>query len=178
MMVSRHPRTRLLAAVECIWHHESSDTATHGRERVLPYGRFQVVVNLSIQSAVVSGPRAHHVVIDTARISHAMGVVFGPAAARAFFDEPALDFQDRSVPLALVWGRKASQLVDRLGSEISARRRLDILEAALVETWSTRGSSRPTIHPAVGYALQAFQNFPHIKTVAEVSREIGWSRRW
>jgi len=30
----------------------------------------------------------------------------------------------------------------------------------------------------VTYALRAFQNSPHVKSVADVSREIGWSRRW
>jgi AraC-like DNA-binding protein len=145
---------------------------------VLPDGRFQVVLNLSAGTAAVSGLRSHHVVIDTARLSHVMGVVFRSAAARPFFEEPALDFYDRSVPLALVWGPTASQLVDRLRSETSARRRLAILEAALVEISSKSDRRRLTVQPAVRYALRAFQTFPHIKSVADVSREIGWSRRW
>jgi AraC-like DNA-binding protein len=144
----------------------------------LPDGRFQVVLNLSSGAATVSGLRSHHVVIDAARVSHVMGVVFRPAAARRFFDGPALDFYDRSVPLALVWGPQATQLVDRLRIETSARRRLAILEAALVEISSTRERRRLDAHPAVMYALQAFHNSPHIKRVADVSREIGWSRRW
>src|SRR5437660_326810 len=131
MTLSRHPSARLLAAVECIWHHDRPDTGARGRERVLPDGRFQVVLNLSTGATAVSGLRSHHVVIDTARVSHVMGVVFRPAAARPFFEEPALDFYDRSVPLALVWGPTVIQLVDRLRSETSARARLDILEAAL-----------------------------------------------
>ena len=177
-MLTRPPSARLLAAAECIWHHESSHTGPHGRECVLPDGRFHVVLNLSAGAAAVSGPRSHHVVIDTAGASHVMGVVFRPAAARPFFEEPARDFYDRSVPLPLVWGPKATQLVDRLRSEVSAPRRLAILEAALIEIWSKSDRRRVTVHPAVKYALQAFQNSPHIKSVAEVSREIGWSRRW
>ncbi len=112
MILGRHPSARLLAAVECIWHHESPDSGAHGRKGVLPDGRFQVVLNLSAGAAAVSGLRSHSVVIDTAGVSHVMGVVFRPAAARPFFEEPALDFYDRSLPLALVWGPKASQLVD------------------------------------------------------------------
>jgi AraC-like DNA-binding protein len=178
MILSRHPCARLSAAIESIWHYESSDTEVHGRERVLPDGRFQVALNLSGRAAAVSGLRSHHVVIDTARLSHVMGVVFRPAGARAFFEEPALDFYNRSVPLALVWGPKANHLVDRLRSEPSAPRRLAILEASLVEISSRRDSRRLTVHPAVTYALREFRNSPHIKTVSEVSREIGWSRRW
>ena len=178
MMLSRQPGARLLTALECTWHHESPDTGAHGRERVLPDGRFQVVLNLSAGTAAVSGMRSHNVVIDTASVSHVMGVVFRPAAARSFFEEPAFDFYDRSVPLELVWGPKASQLVDRLRSETSAPGRLAILEAALVEIWSTSDRRRLTVHPAVRYALRAFHNSPHIMSVADVSREIGWSRRW
>ena len=177
-MLSLPPSARLLAGVECIWHHESPDTGACGRERVLPDGRFQVVLNLSTGTAAVSGLRSHNVVIDTARVSHVMGVVFRPAAARPFFEEPALDFYERSVPLALVWGSKASQLVDRLQNEPSAPRRVAILEAALVEIWNKSDRRRLTVHPAVTYALRAFQNSPDIKSVADVSREIGWSRRW
>jgi hypothetical protein len=144
----------------------------------LPNGRFQTGLNLSAGAAAVSGLRSHHVVIDTASVSHVMGVVFRPAAARAFFEEPALDFYNRSVPLALVWGPKASQLVDQLRNEMSARTRLAILEAALVQIWSKCDRRRLTVHPAVSFALRAFQDSPHIKSVAGVSREIGWSRRW
>ena len=167
-----------MAAVECLWHHDSPDTVAQGRERVLPNGRFQVVLNLSTGAATVTGLRSHSVVIDTASVSHVMGVVFRPAAARAFFEESAHDFYDRSVPLALVWGPKASQLVDRLRIETSARRRLAILEATLVEIWGKSDRRRLTVHPAVSHALRTFQSSPHIKSVADVSREIGWSRRW
>jgi AraC-like DNA-binding protein len=34
------------------------------------------------------------------------------------------------------------------------------------------------MHPIMDYALHEFDNAPHIRTVADVSREIGWSRRW
>ena len=177
-MLSRQPGASLVSAVDCIWHHESPAAPVQGLERVLPDGRFQLVLNLSAGAAAVSGLRSHHVVIDTATISHVMGVVFRPAGARPFFEAPALDFYDRSVPLALVWGATANRLVDRLQHDTSARRRIATLEATLAEIRSTRDTRRPTVHPAVMHALQTFQNAPHIKSVAAVSRETGWSRRW
>ena len=36
----------------------------------------------------------------------------------------------------------------------------------------------PPMDPHTKYALYAFANAAHIRTVADVSREIGWSRRW
>ena len=178
MIVSRRPGPPLESAIACLWHYESRDTGAHGRERVLPDGRFQLVFNLSEGAAAVSGLRSHHVVIDTATVSCVMGVVFRPGAARPFFDGSALEFYGRSVPLALVWGARTTTLVDRLRSETSARRRLSILESALIDVWHEPGTRRVTVHPAVRYALRTFQHTPRIKTVADVSREIGWSRRW
>jgi transcriptional regulator GlxA family with amidase domain len=35
-----------------------------------------------------------------------------------------------------------------------------------------------TVHPAVDFALQTFNDHPHFSTVMDVSRDIGWSRRW
>jgi AraC-like DNA-binding protein len=70
------------------------------------------------------------------------------------------------------------QLVERLQSESSARRRLVTLEAALIEIWEQSDRRQRRVHPAIEYALRTFQHAPHIKSVADVSREIGWSRRW
>ena len=177
-MLVRRPRLPLEIAVDCIWHHESRETAAHGRERVLPDGRFQLVFNLAAGAAAVSGLRANHVVIDAAGVSCAMGVVFRPGAARPFFEGSALEFYGRSVALASVWGPTATRLLDRLRSEASAPRRLGILESALLDVWTARDVRRLSVHPSVRYALRAFHNAPDIATVAAVSRGSGWSRRW
>jgi AraC-like DNA-binding protein len=178
MILSCRPSARRLPDVECIWYHESAGIGARGRERVLPDGRFQLVLNLSAGTATVSGLRSRHVIIAMASVSHAMGVVFHPAVVSRFFDQPALDFYDRSVPLSLVWGPNASQLVDRLRTETSAGGRLAILEAALVEISGKSDGRRRTLPPAVSYALRAFHHSPRIMSVADVSRDIGWSRRW
>ena len=130
---------------------------------MLPDGRFQLVLNLSAGTAAVSGLRSRHVIIDTAVVSHVMGVVFRPAVVSRFFEEPALDFYDRSVPLSLVWGPNASELVDRLRTESSARGRLAILEAALVEiSGKSDGRRRP-------FPLQCAMPFGH-STILPASR--------
>ena len=87
----------------------------------------------------------------------------------------ALEFCDRSVALDSMWGSQASALLEQLRDAESAGKRLRILEAAITDRTQRDGR---TIHPAVDYALQVFNKAPHIRTVADVSREIGWSRRW
>jgi hypothetical protein len=56
--------------------------------------------------------------------------------------------------------------------------RLRILETALIERVQAFGKQHLRIHPGIRYALQAFRNATDMPTVADVSREIGWSRRW
>src|SRR5580704_17594203 len=132
MMPSRSPGLPLTPYVECIWHYEG-DAPLQGRELVLPDGRFHLMLNLEVGVAALAGLRSHHVVIDTAKVSSVMGVVFRPGAARAFIAAPAVDFCDRAVGLDLVWGfSSATSLLDQLREARSAISRLCILESALI----------------------------------------------
>ena len=178
MLLTWRPRPPLDSTVDCIWHHEGRIPDIPGRERVLPNGRFQMVVNLAAGAAAVSGLRSAHVVVKPAHTTCVMGVVWRPGAAGLFFPGSALEFSDRSVPLEVVWGVRASRLVDRLREEGTARRRLGILQAMLVDVWGERDAPHGALHPAVTYALLAFHQAPRVSTVTDVSRESGWSRRW
>jgi AraC-like DNA-binding protein len=174
MLLTLNPAFPLSSAVECIWHHEGT-IVIRGREHVLPDGRFQIVLNLAAGKGAVCGLRSRHVVIDTAQITSLMGVVFRPGGALGLLIASTLEFYDRSVALDLVWGSQAAPLMEQLRDAASPGKRLHTLEAAITDRTQRDGRA---IHPAVDYALQVFNNAPHIRTVADVSREIGWSRRW
>lgn len=177
-ILSRCPVVPLTPYVECVSHYESA-APLQARERVLPDGQFQLMLNLGAGVAAVAGLRSHHVVVETARVSSVMGVVFRPGAARAFLAAPAIDFFDQAIQLDIVGGwRPADQLLDRLREAREAEARLRILEKALIDRMPVFREKHLPMHPIVQYALDAFGNAPHIRTVADVSREIGWSRRW
>jgi AraC-like DNA-binding protein len=178
LICSRSPSLPLTRYVECIWHYESG-TPPRGRDQVLPDGRFHLMLNLEAGTGAVTGLRSHHVVVDRAQVSSVMGVVFRPGAARGFFAPPAVDFRDRAVRLDLVWDRASEvQLLDRLQDANTAETRLCIVEATLIERLQRFGKQHVSVDPVVHYALQAFGNAPGIRTVTDVSREVGWSRRW
>ena len=158
MLLTRYPDSPLSRVVECIWHHEGA-SVVHGRENVLPDGRFQLVLNLDAGNATVCGLRAQHVVIDPARIAWMMGVVFRPGGAAGVVRASALEFRDRSVALDLVWGSEATRIVDQLRDALSSDKRLRILQAVLTDR--LRRNER-AIHPAVDYALQAFIKEPDV----------------
>ena len=178
MILSRCPDLPLTPYVECVWHCESG-APLQCRERVLPDGRFHLMLNSEADAAAVAGLRSRHVVIDTARVSSVMGVVFSPGAARAFLAAPAIDFCDRAVQLDLVWGwRAADRLLDRLREARTAEERMHIVEETLVDRMRRFRENPPPMHPYIQYALHAFGTAAHMRTVADVSRDIGWSRRW
>src|ERR1051326_5896472 len=107
MILSRRPNLPLAQYVECVWHSENA-APVHCAERVLPDGRFHLMLNLGVGVAAVAGLRSNHVTIDPIRLSAVMGVVFRPGAARAFLAAPAGDFCDKAVQLDLVWGWRSA----------------------------------------------------------------------
>jgi AraC-like DNA-binding protein len=178
MLLSECPGPALKSAVECLWHYAGNHAQAPVRDRVLPNGRFQIVLNLSAGAATVSGLRLDSVVVDEADLPCAMGAVLRPGVATRFFEGSALDFSGRSVSLDAVWGFRARLLLDQLRDERSAWKRLGILEATLTNIWHEGDGRRRPLHPTVMHALRVFHVDPNITRVGHLSREVGWSRRW
>jgi AraC-like DNA-binding protein len=187
VQLAYHPVGPLASYVEKIWYCDGYQ-GVHRKERVLPNGRFQLVISLAegplrapagpgelgeIASSLILGIRAHFSVIDTATLKSAMGVIFWPGGARAFFDEPADTFYDVNVPLDLIWGSTASELRDRLREAGAAAEKFRVLETVLLE----RMNKRFELHAAVLYGLAEFARAPHVRSVLAVAREAGLSRR-
>lgn len=177
MIVTVRPSFPLSGVLDCMWHY-SGAVAAEGREIVLPDGRFQVVIDLVAGRGSFCGLRSRHVGIDPSPISMSVGAVFRPGGAAGFLCGSALEYLDRTLPLDLVWGAEAGWLIERLQIAPSAPDRLQILEAALVRRFVTAAEERINTGGAIDYALRLFDHAPHLKNVGEVSREIGWSRRW
>lgn len=184
----RAPARPLAPFVELLWCYESGPTP-HARERLLPTGTVELVVNLAedetrvyegeegerclrLAGASVAGPHGRAFIIDTAEQQCVAGVHFRPGGAFPFLGLPADELRDQHVSLEDLWGRAgAAELRERLLAAPTPERRLDLLEAALL---ARLGSSR---HPAVGHALRAFHRVPLQATVAEVTAQVGLSPR-
>lgn len=188
MQLAHHPGGRLASYVENMWYCDGYQ-GVHRKARVLPNGKFQLVISLAegplraparptgelgeIASSLILGIRSHFGVIDTGTLKSAMGVLFRPGGARAFFDEPADVFYNENVPLDLIWGSTASELRDGLREAITAKEKFRVLETALLD----RMNKRLELHTAVVYGLEEFARAPHIRSVLDVAREAGLSRR-
>ncbi len=172
MLYARRPALPLSAWVHQLWYCENYQSA-HRRERVLPGGSFDLILDLACGAPpLVCGIRSGYVVIETAALRAILGVVFRPGGARAFFNAPSDEFANREVPLECVWGADAARLVDRLRAAPSPSAKFDLLEAALL-------ARIPVVapHPAVTHALAAIERSHHAATIEAVSRDSGLSRR-
>jgi AraC-like DNA-binding protein len=185
--VGRTPKPPLSAFVEQLWYWNGMP-GPHRRERVLPNGRFQIIIDLAdgfvredagirrCQSAappLVVGLQTRYAVLDTAAMQLLMGAVLKPGGAHGLFAVPADDFHNAVVPLDLLWGSEAADLRNRLRGASTVDAKLEQLEAAL----QRRAAARRAPHPVVRQALYSFRAQPVMRRVAEVRRETGLSHR-
>jgi AraC-like DNA-binding protein len=176
MLLTRRPAQPLAAFVEALWYFDGGEMSTPRSDRVLPNGRFQIVIGLATNAGAVSGMRSHHVVVSSGAMAATMGVVFRPGGARGFFAFPANDFYNRAVSLDDVWP-EVPDLRDRLVEAVTPRAKFQILERVLLGLLQGRSEKRIGLHPSVQHGLQNFWRMPHIATVMTVAKEAGLSRR-
>jgi AraC-like DNA-binding protein len=185
----RAPSPPLDAFVASIWVYQN-DPQPHALERILPTGAAQLIVNLkedqtrlydsehlrrctATAGTVLSGVWSRYQVIDTSEQECVAGVAFKPGGTVPFMRVPAHEMSDADIPLEALWGRDRTAILrERLLEGGSVDEKLDALEAALREMWASRG-----LHPAVTYALAAFDRTPLTTSVAAVTDAIGLSAK-
>lgn len=162
--------------VELLWLYEDF-APPHARERLLPMGTVELVVNLRedqphFRMPVVAGPRSEPAVLDTAQAASVVGVHFKPGGAFPFFGVPAGELHNLDVPLDVLWGARATELRERVLAAPTPAAKLGVLERMLLAA-----ARSPGRHPAVAFALEQFCAVPQALTVAEVAHSAGLSGR-
>ena len=189
-MLARHyiPRSPLSHFVELLWLYEGY-TQPHDKERILPDGSMELVINLNdntsrvydrknssehqtTHGALLVGAQSNYFVIDTAEQFSVIGVHFKPGGAFPFFRFPAGEFQNQHLSLDLLWGSSANELRDRLLEAPSADQKFQILEDTLL-AHAAKPLSR---HPAVNHALQIFAS-DSTPSIADLTARLGLSSR-
>ena len=184
----RRPEGPLASFVQVLWFYEGN-ARPHAKERLLPDGSMELVINLRddeirvwdrrdltryerLDGAVLVGPHSEYFVIDTAEQQSVIGVHFRPGGGFPFLAMPADEMHGQQVPLRDLWGGFARELRERLLTLNTVNARFDVLEAALLrQVHRSRG-----FHPAVRFAIDAFGGRCQPK-VADVVEEIGLSAR-
>jgi AraC-like DNA-binding protein len=183
------PGPPLSDSVELFWYYDRY-AQRHARERILPTGDVRLIIKLgedvlttydddglrpmgTYRGPLVWGPHSEHSIIGTPPLASCMGVNFTPGGATAFFGATAGEPAGLKIPLDDLWGRAAGELYERLLEAKSPGVRFRILERILLD----RVVAAPERHPAVRYAIDAFQAASGNRTIGEVSEETGLSPR-
>lgn len=185
LFLERRPEPVLSPWIARLWYASERGSVTH-RERVLPTGQAQLVLNLAADAftgcaedgttfrqspALLVGVRPTYTVIDTVDMQEMVGVVFAPGGLRRFFGEPAHDLQGE-LPLEDFWGSRVHGLRDRLRETTDVTGKFALLQTFLCERLLPR-----EVHPAVQFSLHALVRSPGIVTVAGLAGQTGLSSR-
>jgi len=185
------PGPPLSALVKQLWLYEGYAPA-HSKERILPGGTVELIFNLREDyfriydqaqpdqyhsfregGGLLVGAYSGFFVIDTAQQAATMGVHFKPGGAFPFFKLPADELCNSHVSLEQLWGAEAVHLREKLLTAGTPPAKFSILEQFLVAQ-----AARPLRqHPAIAFALQAFQAEGGAETVGEMAAQTGFSSR-
>jgi len=185
---TRKPAGPLAPFVESIWYF-TSDWFAHDRERILPSGSMQLLVNLDedeirtyhgpgyatverVSGAALSGAYRGHFAIDTAEQRSIAGVAFRSGGAYPFFRPPADEVAGAHLGLDVLWGRDGAALRERLLEARTPDAILDRLESVLLE------KAVRALDPdgALDFAVNAFDRGASVSAV--LSHIGGSSRRF
>ncbi|HEX3093991.1 MAG TPA: helix-turn-helix domain-containing protein [Candidatus Angelobacter sp.] len=191
MLFATHiPQPPLNRFVDLFWFYDGYSPGPHSKERLMPDGSVELVINLKedeariydrekldkyvrLPGALLCGPHSSFFVIDTSQQASVIGVHFKPGGAFPFFKMPAGELHNLHVSLQDLWGPEAGLLRERLLEAQTPENKLRVLEECLLDQ-AFRPLER---HRAVDCALGLFRNIHTAPAMADVSDQIGISSR-
>jgi len=184
------PQPPLSNFVDLFWFYDSYYPGPHRKERLMPDGSIELVINLKqdeariydrenldkytrLPGAVLCGPHSSFFVIDTAQQASVIGIHFKPGGAFPFFKMPAVELHNVHVSLEDLWGPEAGLLQERLLEAETPQKKLKVLEQCLLEQ-AFKPLQR---HRAVDCGLGLLRNIHTAPAITELADEIGISSR-
>jgi AraC-like DNA-binding protein len=178
------PSPALRSWVQSLWYCHAPKMP-HGRERVLPNGRMQIILNLSgayltdcgedgtahdkYSRGIVVGVRDRYQVVDTADMKETAGVVIRPGGFTGLFSERADLLFQKVIALKDIWDEPL--VFERLGEALTPLEKLTCLDNLLAGLVGKK-SRRSEIADRALYLLRV----KHL-SIAECALSIGVSER-
>ncbi|HUG82979.1 MAG TPA: helix-turn-helix domain-containing protein [Euzebya sp.] len=125
-------------------------------------------------STLASGLAATPALIHHDGTQAGIQLALTPAGARVLLGLPAAALAEEVVGLHAIWGRRAAELADRVGSAGTWEGRFAALSTFLLQVLGDRIALLP---PEVDAAWNLLVGSCGQVKVADVAREVGWSRR-
>ncbi len=179
--LERAPGPALRPWLRSLWYCRAPDVC-HNRERVLPSGCIQIILNLAknyltdcpsktttvrLPPAIIVGTRRSYELIVTSDLAELVGIVVEPGGFAKFFRERADLFFEQSVALDYVWPQFEMQPLFEARTPTA---KLDTLETLLLRRRKPADRS-----PLVDGAIH-FLNSPGM-SIKECARLVGVSNR-
>jgi AraC-like DNA-binding protein len=183
------PAPPLSGFVDWFWFYEGLDLP-HRRERVLPDGSTELIVNLddsrrklfdrehphrfqTFHRAWLSGARSDYILIDVLPQASMIGVHFKPGGLAPFLEMPAVELTGQVVELDSLFGAAALELRGKLIEAAGAKAKFQVLEQFLL----ARAGRTLSRTPLVAYALNEFRRDDSVVRVREVAHSLGVSHK-
>ncbi|MCI0412689.1 helix-turn-helix domain-containing protein [bacterium] len=161
----RVPDYPLSQFVERLWFYEGY-FPDHSKERVLPNGRMELLIELregskklydphnresfrSFKKSWLSGAQSGPIIIEAAQNSSMMGVSFKPGGAYPFLPFPVFELNDLVVESDLIWGRSVHSLRDRILESQNHSVKFKILEEFLLKQLHLKNKGNGIVHTAI-----------------------------
>lgn len=174
--------------VAAIWY-SADDRGGRSRERLLPRGTVELVVELGPERASVigpgprievdpvsvAGPASRAFVLDRPNRLETIGVTFRPGGAIALLGVGADQLESAPLPLGLLWGDSAAELRERAITASSPDEKLASVERVLAQQLLHIDSAR-RYDPAIA-AMALIAAALERCSIADLSSAIGISRR-
>src|ERR1700704_4631802 len=131
LFLTHIPKPPLSNFVELFWFYDGFPPCAHQKERLMPDGSVELVINLRedeariydredfdkcerLPGALLCGPHSNFFVIDTEEQASVIGIHFKPGGAFPFFKLPVDELHNQHVGLDDLWGTDAGLLRERL----------------------------------------------------------------
>jgi len=184
------PGTPLAQFVELFWYCQDQHILADSREKVLPNGCIEIIMNLGAEpikvyaddddtqskidgDVLISGLHTTPFVIGSSCRGAALGICFKPGGAYPILGFPADHLMDKHISLLDVWPIFAQDLHERLLETSDILTRFRLVEQSLIRCIM----SDHILHPAVAFALKAFQSQNCSTSVLGLTDQIGLSSK-
>jgi AraC-like DNA-binding protein len=189
LYLTYRPKPPLSEFVALFWYYDGY-TQPHAKERIMPDGSMQVVINLCedeikiydpenperferYPGAAFCGPRSRFEVIDTATQASVIGIQFRPGGAARFLRMPLTELHDRAVPLDCLWGAAGPDFRIRVLEAPTPEAKLRVFEQCLLEQQVKPLERHPAVKGALYYIGRRLTDI----TVGDLTTQIGVGRR-
>jgi AraC-like DNA-binding protein len=185
-LVPHFPNPPLSRFVELIWMVQG--TASHNREKVLPNGAIELILNIGSFHKVVSkednrqfeiyreswiaGMQENYILIEALKESDLIGIRFRPGGAYPFFRFPMSELTNKVIESDLILGPPIRNLRQSLLEISSVDQRIRLIEEFLLKRIDI---AREDL--LVAHALREIRKHDEHRSIRDLSREVGLSQK-